>query len=49
MMALLLVCGLPLAAFADTYDIANGSIQISASPGIQTVTQNETLLTTLLR
>ena len=41
MMALLLVCGLPLAAFADTYDIAKGSIQISASAeGFQTVTQN---------
>lgn len=40
MMALLLVCGLPLAAFADTYDIANGSIEISASADKQTVTQN---------
>ena len=40
MMALLLVCGLPLAAFADTYDIAKGSIQICASAGFQTVTQN---------
>ena len=39
MMALLLVCGLPLAAFADTYDIAKGSIQICASAGTQTVTQ----------
>ena len=41
MMALLLVCGLPLAAFADTYNIANGSIEISASAeGFQTVAQN---------
>ena len=40
MMALLLVCSLPLAAFADTYDIANGSIEISASADKQTVTQN---------
>ena len=40
MMALLLVCGLPLAAFADTYDIANGSIEISASEDKQTVSQN---------
>ena len=42
MMALLLVCGLPLAAFADTYDISEGSIQISASADKQTVTQNGT-------
>ena len=40
MMALLLVCGLPLAAFADTYDIAEGSIEISASEDKQTVSQN---------
>ena len=40
MMALLLVCGLPLAAFADTYDIAKGSIQIFALADTQTVTQN---------
>ena len=39
-MALLLVCGLPLSALAAEYNIANGSIEISASKDKQTVTQN---------
>ena len=39
MMALLLVCGLPLAAFADTYDLAEGSITVTAKEDGQYVTQ----------
>ena len=42
MMALLLVCSLPLAAFADTYDLANGNVSIEAKADGQYVTQGET-------
>ncbi len=47
MMALLLVCGLPLAAFADTWYLEDGDITINASAdesgsNTQTVTQGET-------
>ena len=41
MMALLLVCGLPLAAFADTYDLAEGSITVTAKKDGQYVTQEK--------
>ena len=39
MMALLLVCSLPLAAFAEEYDLANGSISVTANGDGQYVTQ----------
>ena len=38
MMALLLVCGLPLTAFAAEYDLAQGSVTVNASESGQTVT-----------
>ena len=38
---LLLVCGMPAAAFADTYDLANGSITVSADVSGQYVTQTD--------
>ena len=44
--ALVLIAGLPVAAFADTWDIANGNITITATPtengDSQTVSQGET-------
>ena len=42
MMALLLVCSLPLAAFAEEYDLANGSITVTANTDGQTVNQGGT-------
>lgn len=38
MMALLLVCSLPLAAFAEEYDLAQGSVTVNATESGQTVT-----------
>ena len=38
MMALLLVCSLPVSALADTYDLAQGSVTVNASESGQTVT-----------
>ena len=38
-MSLLLVCSLPLAAFAEEYDLANGSITVTANDSGQYVTQ----------
>ena len=38
MMALLLVCSLPLSAFAAEYDLAQGSVTVNASESGQTVT-----------
>ena len=37
LLALLLICSLPVSAFADTYDIANGSITVNATESAQTV------------
>ena len=42
MMALLLVCSLPLVAFAEEYDLANGSITVTANTDGQTVNQGGT-------
>ena len=39
MMALLLVAGMPLAAFADTWDLENGDIAVNATESGQTVSQ----------
>ena len=41
-MSLLLVCSLPLAAFAEEYDLAQGSVSIEAKADGQYVTQGET-------
>ena len=38
LLALLLICGLPLSAFADTYDLAQGSVTVTATESGQTVT-----------
>ena len=37
--ALLLICGLPLSAFAEEYDLATGSITVTANDSGQYVTQ----------
>ena len=37
--ALLLVCGMPVSAFAEEYDLATGSITVTANEGGQSVTQ----------
>ena len=39
MMALLLVCSLPLAAFAEEYDLSVGSVEVNASESGQTLSQ----------
>ena len=41
-LALLLVASLPVTAFADTYDLANGSVEVSATENGQSVTQGST-------
>ena len=41
-MSLLLVCSLPLAAFADTWYLEDGDITVSATESGQTVSQGET-------
>ena len=41
MMALLLVCGLPLSALAEEYDLAKGSITVTANESGQYVTQED--------
>ena len=41
MMALLLVCGLPLSALAEEYDLAKGSITVTADESGQYVTQED--------
>ena len=38
LLALLLICGLPLSVFADTYDLAQGSVTVTATESGQTVT-----------
>ena len=38
LLALLLVCSLPLAAFAEEYDLAQGSVTVNATESGQTVT-----------
>ena len=38
LLALLLICGLPLSAFAEEYDLATGSITVTADEGGQYVT-----------
>ncbi|MGN0791689.1 MAG: hypothetical protein ACI4NL_02460 [Christensenellales bacterium] len=42
MMALLLVCSLPVSALADTYDLAQGSVTVNATESGQTVTHKDT-------
>ena len=42
MMALLLVCSLPVSAFADTWYLDEGSITVNATESGQTVSQGET-------
>ncbi len=39
LLALLLICSLPLSAFAEEYDLATGSITVTANEGGQYVTQ----------
>ena len=39
LLALLLICGLPVSAFAEEYDLANGSISVTADDSGQYVTQ----------
>ena len=39
LLALLLICGLPLSAFAEEYDLAQGSVTVTATESGQTVTQ----------
>ena len=41
-LVLLLVASLPVTAFADTYDLANGSVEVSATENGQSVTQGST-------
>ena len=38
LLALLLICGLPLSAFAEEYDLAQGSVTVNATESGQTVT-----------
>ena len=38
LLALLLICGLPLSAFAEEYDLAQGSVTVDSSESGQTVT-----------
>ena len=42
MMALLLVCSLPVSALADEYDLSEGSVTVNASESGQTVTHKDT-------
>ena len=41
-LALLLIASLSVTAFADTYDLANGSVEVSATENGQSVTQGST-------